>query len=324
MTVVDIRVPDDGSIVLVDGLSLPGGSVTVLFGPNGAGKSTVMRRLAGIGGREPLLACAYQPQVPYLFRGLAGTNLGLGLDAEEAGRAGALAAELGIRDLLTEPAHALSGGERQRLALARTLGAKADWVLLDEPLNAIDRQDRNRVLGVLTKSLGGRSAVVVTHDLDVAAALGDEIAVMQKGRLLQQGAVGKVLSAPASVDVARVLGVGNLLEGSAQSEAGFSVVTAGTISVVGRGSVDGPARAIVPAESVVLAGADAGDTSARNRWRGTVTEVRRGATVFEIVIDIGLPLVSIVTVGGAEDLGLEVGSQVVASVKATSVSVVPA
>lgn len=319
----EVRVPDDGSIVAIDHLVLEEGLVTVLFGPNGAGKSTVLRHLAGMGS-DPRLECAYQPQAPYLFRGLAGTNLGLGLSSEEAAHAGTIAAELGIRDLLAEPSETLSGGERQRLVLARTLAKRAEWVLLDEPLNAISLRDRTLVLEVLAGNLSERSAVVVTHDLDVAAALADRVAVMEGGRLLQSGPLPEVLRSPASVEVARVFGVGNVIEGKGTADAGFTVVSAGAVDVLGTGSIDGPARAIIPATGVVLGPPASLGTSERNRWSGPVSELRRGATVVEVVVDIGVPLVSVITPGAADELGLEVGSEVSASVKAASVTIVPA
>ena len=324
MTSLDIKVPENGSVVDVEGLVLESDSVTVLFGPNGAGKTTILRRLAGIIGGDPLLGCSYQPQSPYLFRGLAGYNLGLGLDAEEASRGGTLAGSLGIRDLLMEPSHTLSGGETQRLAIARTLARRAGWVLLDEPLSAIDTADRSMVLKLLANELHGRSSVVVTHDLDVAVALADQIAVIDHGRLLQQGPVSSVLRAPVSVEVARIFGLGNIVEGEGQAADGLTTVTAGTLVVVGTGSVDGPARAIIPGDSVVLSRPGQPETSERNRWTGRVVEIRKTASVLEVTADVGFPLVSVVTSGAADDLGLEVGVEVMASVKATAVVIVPA
>ncbi len=324
MTTVTVFVPEDGSIVNVPNFELSDGGTTVLFGPNGAGKTTVLRHLAGIGGWDPILDCVYQPQQPYLFRGLAGMNLGLGLDSEEAGMAGTLGDRFGLREVLGEPAEQLSGGERQRLSLARSLSKRAEWILLDEPLTAIDRQDRQLVLEVLASALSGRSSLVVTHDLDVAAALGDYLAVMIGGQIAQQGPLKDVLRSPNSIEVARVVGVGNIIEGKGIAQAGLTVVRGERLTVVGRGQVEGPARALIPAENVVLGLADDQGTSARNRWSGTITGIIDRASVVEVEIDLGEPLVALITHGAAEELGLSVGSVVSVTVKATSVSVVPA
>ena len=324
MTILSISVPEDGSIVNVSNLDLEDGAVTVLFGPNGAGKTTVLRYLAGIGGGDPVLDCVYQPQHPYVFRGLAGMNLGLGLNAEEAGMAGTLADRMGLRRVLSEPAGQLSGGERQRLALARSLSRQAVWVLLDEPLTAIDRKDRPMVLEVLASALSGRSSLVVTHDLDVAVALADKLAVMIGGEIVQQGRLREVLRSPNSVEVARVVGVGNIIEGKGVAEAGLTRVESARISVVGRGNVEGPARALIPAESVVLGSGDSQDSSARNRWSGRVTRMTERASVVEVEVDVGEIMVALVTRGAAEEMSLAVGSVVSLTAKATAVTVVPA
>ena len=324
MTTVSVSVPEDGSVVNLPTLDLEDGAVTVLFGPNGAGKTTVLRYLAGIGGGNRVLDCVYQPQHPYIFRGMAGMNLGLGLDAEEAGMAGRLADRLGLRTVLAEPAEQLSGGERQRLALARILSRRAKWALLDEPLTAIDRRDRELVLGVLASALSGRSSLVVTHDLDVAAALADNLAVMIGGEIVQRGPLKEVLRSPNSVDVARVVGVGNIIEGKGTAQAGLTRVEGARISVVGRGTVDGPVRALIRAESLVLGSGESQGLSARNRWSGRVTRVTDRASVVEVEVDVGELIVAMVTHGAAEELSLGVGSVVSVTAKATSVTVVPA
>lgn len=324
MTTVDVRVPEDGSIVNVEGLSLDEGRVTVLFGPNGAGKTTLLRALAGIGGTEPMLDGHYLPQRPYLFKGLAGWNLGLGLDAEEASWSAQMARALGVDELLSEPASQLSGGEVQRLALARALSAKSPWLLLDEPLAAIDHADRQRVLARIAAGLEGKSAVVVTHDVRVAAALGDEIAVIADGQMLQQGPIAEVLSTPVSLDVARVLGIQNLVSGIASARDGMTVVKSDSLEVVGSGRADGNARAVFAAEAVTVAPAGSGSGSARNRWTGAVTELKSMGNLIEVVVDVGQPVVAVVTPGAADELELAVGSSVDVACKATAVVVIPA
>ncbi|MFQ5522105.1 MAG: ATP-binding cassette domain-containing protein [Acidimicrobiia bacterium] len=320
MTGFDIRVP---GVVDVEGLVLEPGQVTVLYGPNGAGKTTLLRRLAGLDS-ERHLDCHYLPQHPYLFRGTAGWNLGLGLDEEQTAWAAQLAQRLGVGDLLSSPVQNLSGGERQRLALARTLAHDEEWVLLDEPLSAVDRADRDRVLTEVASALEGRSVVVVTHDLDVAVALADRIAVISSGRLLQQGPLVEVLTGPADTAVAWVLGVRNVIDGTATRTDGLTVVESQAIKVVGRGEVEGHARALFGAEAVAVSPPSTGPGSPRNRWQGRVAEVRRRAHLVEVKVDVGQPVVALLTPGALEELALEPGSEVTLSVKATSVVVVPA
>ena len=323
MTTLDVRVPDDGAIVDVAGLELLEGATTVVFGPNGAGKTTLLRALAGVGA-DPALVCHYLPQRPYLFRGSVGWNLGLGLGAEQAAWAAQKAQLLGVGDLLASPSRHLSGGEAQRIALARALSSTQPWLLLDEPLAAINHADRGIVLSLIAEELTGRSSVVVTHDLDVAAALGDSIAVMAGGRLLQQGPIGSVLAGPSSIEVARILGVKNLISGTASRSDAMSLVRSDVIEVAGTGDVEGRARAVFAAEAVTVLPPGAARGSARNRWTGTVADLRTLGSLVEVVVDVGQPVVAMVTQGAASDLQLAVGSRVEVAVKASAVTVIPA
>lgn len=324
MRSVDIRVPSDGSVVHIEGLTLGEGRVTVLFGPNGAGKTTVLRALAGVGGAEPMLDCHYLPQRPYLFRGLAGWNLGLGLDDEEAAWAGQHAVTLGVDSLLGRAADELSGGEAQRLALARSLSRRSPWLLLDEPLTAVDHADKQMVVSRVASALEGRSAVVVTHDLGVAAALADDIAVIDAGRLLQQGAIEQVLPTPASVDVARILGVQNVISGVAIRGDGLSTLATGSIEVVGAGEVDGRARAMFPGEAVTVSVGPHSPGSERNRWTGSIQEMTPLGGLVEVLVDVGVPVVAVITPGAMADLDLAPGLSVTVAVKASAVAIVPA
>lgn len=96
--------------------------------------------------------------------------------------------------------HELSGGQRQRAALARALAAKQGLVLLDESFGALDAISRAQVLDAFaaTRSTLGFTAVLVTHDLSVAARLGDEIAVMRAGRIEQIGTLQHLMHTPGT------------------------------------------------------------------------------------------------------------------------------
>jgi ABC-type Fe3+/spermidine/putrescine transport system ATPase subunit len=93
----------------------------------------------------------------------------------------------------------LSGGEQQRVALARTLAVRPRLVMLDEPLGALDRELRRRLLEEIHDILEVRrvTAIVVTHDRDEAAALSNRLALMRDGRIVQTGTVDEMLASPA-------------------------------------------------------------------------------------------------------------------------------
>ncbi|HEY5719016.1 MAG TPA: ABC transporter ATP-binding protein, partial [Gammaproteobacteria bacterium] len=110
--------------------------------------------------------------------------------------------------------HQLSGGEQQRVALARALARDPAVLLLDEPFSAVDQVTRHRLrleLASLSRTLEV-PIVLVTHDLDEASMLADQVCVLHRGETLQQGAPDAVLARPASAQVARLIDMRNLFE----------------------------------------------------------------------------------------------------------------
>ncbi|MDP2622379.1 MAG: ATP-binding cassette domain-containing protein [Actinomycetota bacterium] len=316
---------DTGGFLLdVESLEVPPGGRLALFGPNGSGKTTLLRLLAGTLPGGPAIPAAYLPQRPYAFRGSARRNLGMGLDAPAMGRALELAGRLGVGELLDRPGRGLSGGERQRLRLAGVLARPEDIVLLDEPFAAVDARERAAVGRVVSGALGGRTAVVVTHDRDDAVMLADTLAVMVDGRIRQVGPIRDVLGLPADDAVAAVLGIANAHAGRVTAADGpLVVVDVGGAKIWGVGDVEGDAVALFGAETVtVFAGREGSAGSARNRWVGRVDQVRELGRLVEIVVDAGFPVVAVLTPGSADALGIRAGAQVTLAVKATAVRVV--
>jgi ABC-type Fe3+/spermidine/putrescine transport system ATPase subunit len=108
----------------------------------------------------------------------------------------------------------LSGGERQRVALARSLAPRPRLLMLDEPLGALDRNLRERLLDELPQILhrAGATAITVTHDQEEAFAIADRVVLLRDGRVVQIGTPREVYRQPASAWVARFLGLANLLD----------------------------------------------------------------------------------------------------------------
>jgi len=124
---------------------------------------------------------------------------------------------LGLVGLEDRYPHQLSGGQRQRVSLAAALSSGPRVVLLDEPFSALDTPVRDQLRRELRKLQreNDLSTVLVTHDPAEAAILADEVIVLAAGRVLQAGPVGDVFRYPASAEVARLVGVENVLEGVA-------------------------------------------------------------------------------------------------------------
>jgi ABC-type Fe3+/spermidine/putrescine transport system ATPase subunit len=127
----------------------------------------------------------------------------------------------------------LSGGEQQRVALARTLAPAPRLVMLDEPMAALDRSLRTRLTSELRGILRstGIPAIYVTHDQQEAFTIGDRIALIQLGQIVQTGTPEEVYSSPCSPEAARFFGLTNLIKGTVRQVSPLQVETeAGTFT----------------------------------------------------------------------------------------------
>src|SRR5690606_33143266 len=119
-----------------------------------------------------------------------------------------------LQDYLGRSVSQLSGGQQHRVALARAIALEPAALLLDEPLSNLDARLRSRLrveLKELTRALG-ITTVYVTHDQGEAMVMGDRIAVMEAGRMLQEGKPDQLYQPPGSLAVARFLGDMNLID----------------------------------------------------------------------------------------------------------------
>ncbi len=223
----DVRFEREGRCVLdIPSLSLRGGVTTAILGPNGSGKTTLLRLLAGLerpkqgtlrlGERDviPGRDVAYLFQEQVFLRRSVRENLDLGLrmrgvPAPDArARIDEALTLLGISHLLDRRADHLSGGEGRRVDLARALCLRAPLVLLDEPLDGLDRRTQARLLDELPHLLAlfDATTVLVTHSRDEAFRLADDLVVIVDGRVLAQGTKRDVATNPRAAAVAEVLG----------------------------------------------------------------------------------------------------------------------
>ncbi len=227
-----------GDVPVLRGLTLniAAGSRTALVGPSGAGKTTLLRAIAGLqairGGEITLggraihalpphrRAIAVVFQEPRLLGHLdVADNVALPLRAVRVPRrerrriAESHLDDVGLGGLAHRRVQGLSGGEQQRVALARALCAKPQLLLLDEPLGALDpnrRSDLRRVICDLQRQRCV-TTLTVTHDRSEAAELGDQIALMLEGRIVQHDEPRALFERPVSAAVARFFGVSNLI-----------------------------------------------------------------------------------------------------------------
>jgi molybdate transport system ATP-binding protein len=259
-------------------------------------------------------------------------NVGFGLRAEGRraaevrDRATAQLARLNIADLADRRPRDLSGGQQQRVALARALVLEPRVLLLDEPLSALDLRTRQLVRAELRQLLASLpcATLYVTHHPLEAIVFGDRIAALEDGRVTQIGTRDDLLRHPRSAYVAAFLGV-NLFRGTIAGREGGTArirTAQGELSVVDPGG-EGEVFAVVGPREISLF-REAPEGSARNCFRGVIAEMipepPSGERV-RVAVQSHPPLVAEVTEQAAARLGLEEGSPVYASFKATGVEV---
>jgi multiple sugar transport system ATP-binding protein len=222
-----------GAVTAVDDVSLEiaDGEFLVLVGPSGCGKSTLLRMLAGledvtdgtirIGDRDVTDLAPRSRDIAMVFQSYAlyphmsvRQNMGYGLKArrtpkaEIGSRVEDVASLLGLSDLLERRPAQLSGGQRQRVAMGRAIVRQPQAFLLDEPLSNLDAKLRvgmRASLAQLHQRLGV-TTVYVTHDQTEAMTLGQRVAVMRDGRVLQCDRPQVLYTKPNDVFIAAFIG----------------------------------------------------------------------------------------------------------------------
>jgi len=199
----------DASFTLLDGQTLG------IVGESGSGKTTLARMIVGVerpdagdlrwSGEHRVQLVHQNPLGAFDPRWTIGRSLREALAAggvprpRRSARVAELMAEVDLAPELARrrPAR-LSGGQRQRAAIARALAAEPDVLVLDEPVSALDPSVREKVLQLLARLQRDRglTMIFVSHDLDVVAAVSDDVLVMQHGAIVEQGPVAAVFAAP--------------------------------------------------------------------------------------------------------------------------------
>lgn len=352
----DLQVAQDERLILdIPVLAVERGETLAIIGPNGAGKSTLLKVLAFlqrptrgqvllegqvIDYRGNLLPyrrrLALVMQQPLLRHVSTFENVATGLRFRWASRQETRErvehwlGRLGIAHLAQRHASTLSGGEAQRASLARALVLEPDLLLLDEPFADLDPPTREGLLAELKPILRetGATAIFVTHDREEALRLGDRLAVMMRGRILQVGRPQEVLGRPASQEVAAFIGTETVLPGWVvkESQGLLEVEVAPDRRVAAVGQVPVGSQVLVclrPEEVTLLEPTQVGHSSARNHFLGVVQEVADLGLFLRVSLDCGFPLVAYATRVSVAEMGLKEGQPVVASFKATAVHLIP-
>lgn len=340
---VDVRV---GDFRLDIALTVAPGETVAVVGPNGAGKTTLLRALAGLlpidAGRITLAQTVLDDTAAGIFTPVEERSIGVvfqdyllfphlnALDnvafglrsrgvptATANGHARTWLERVGLGAYLKAKPWQLSGGQAQRVALARALVTEPAMLLLDEPLAALDattRVDTRRDLRLHLQAHPG-VRIVITHDPLDAAALADQMVVLEDGGLVQAGTLAEITARPRSRYVADLVGV-NLLAGSALGNR----VDVGDLELTVADRIDGQVLLAIAPRAVTLSRSRPEGT-ARNLWQGVIDGIDHIGDRARIRVRGPVTIVAEITDAAAADLQLTNGDEVWIAVKATEIEV---
>ena len=358
--------------VVID-LEVEAGRTTALIGPNGSGKSTVCSVVAGLldaengqvvlggrvldgpggfvrAGRRRVALLSQEPGVFAHMSVLGNVVFALRCQgvsrAEATRRARAELAAVGADHLASRPGGALSGGQAARVALARALATGPRLLVLDEPMAALDVTARQEMRRLVARRCAeeGLTLLLVTHDVLDLTALAEDVVVLDRGRVVEQGPTARVLSAPRSDFVAHLTGTavltgvidgdaeapglrlpsGQVIHGRPQGDAAGGQVGEPAV----RDSYDevlhpgAPGIALVPPDAVALY-RQAPHGSPRNVLTGRVTGLERSGALVSVRLELeeGQRLSAAVTAGAVAELGITEGREVCCVIKAVQVRI---
>lgn len=335
----------------IPALGIQENKVTAIIGPNGSGKTTLSLCLSLLlkpatgsifyrGNLVPNGSSIMQMrrrfavvfQEPLLLNTSVWDNVTMGLKLrkfnhqEINNRAQHWLERFGIAHLSKRNAKTLSGGEAQRTSLARAFVLQPEILFLDEPFAALDVPTRQTLFGDMINILQETkcTTIIVTHDRNEAQTLAHRIVMLMNGRIVQDGTPKELFSAPASEEIAKFVGMENILEGivTSNNDCLANVKVAGQI-VEGVSSCQpgGAVNVFIRPEDITLSLAKS-SSSARNVFTGKITSMIPSGPLVRVSLDCGgIPLLALITRMSAEELNLQIGKNVYASFKAAAIHI---
>ncbi len=327
--------------------SVEEGEILVILGENGAGKTKLLETIAGFNaidsgeitlyGTEITSFPPAKREIGFISETLAlfphmsvrknilyGTKYRNIKDGSE--RFSNLVKTFDLENLLDRFPDTLSTGEKQKVTLARTLIVDPKIVLLDEPTSAISIRERERIDSEIRATLKRfhKSSIFVTHDENEAFTIGDRMAIMDNGRILQTGKAEEIFYHPSSEKIATFLGETNIFTGNVTGKGdgtiivgmyGFKIIAVGNFEV---GSI---VKIFIRPEDVLLMNSPY-ETSARNILHGRVIKVTPRGLLMKVILDVGVMIMAFVTRSSADEMNLKVGTDLYVEIKATSIHIV--
>ncbi len=334
--------------VYVENLSLKRGEYLVIVGPTGSGKTLLLETIAGF--YSPLkgeiilngtnitelppnkrnVAIVYQDFMLFPHMSVM-DNIGYPLKLKKAkdwkSKVIEISKELEIQHLLSRMPNTLSGGEKQRVAIARAVMLEPDILLLDEPFSALDVNMKDSARRLIRDFIKHRklTTIHVTHDFMDAWIMGNKLAVMRNGKMVQVGSVDEVFANPREEFVARFLGSTNMLRGRIVDTAeDMSVIEIGGVKIYSADRAEKGADVLVSIrpENIVLSPTKF-ISSLRNMHSAVIENLERSGHIVWITLNInGMELKAMLTPNAVETLGIKKGNKVYVGFKATATRIV--
>ena len=311
-----------GDVTAIENITLdiPAGAYCCLLGPSGCGKTTALRTIAGheavtsgdvlIGDRTVTHLPAAQRNTAMMFQNYAlfphktiWQNVEFGLKmkgiakAERQRRVDEILELVGLAHTAQRKPDQLSGGQQQRIALARALVNRPQVLMLDEPLSALDENLRVRMRGELRKIQRqfGLTFIQVTHHVEEAFSLSDQIVVMDHGRIEQIATPTELFTTPASQFVAKFIGDNNIFAGkvidSVPSSNGKDIITldiegVGVVTAEGVATENGTSSACSVRPDLIALHSSDNDTNDINQVAARITDVELTGYVTRVILTI--------------------------------------
>ena len=314
------------------------GEVTALIGPNGSGKSTLLRIIAGLDRpTEGTIVVDGRPRDPGELRNIATLvfqksvsfntsvyeNLAYGLKIRRLSRS---QVDEKIRDVLgmvglegfdRRRARRLSGGEQQRVSLARALVIDPEILLLDEPSANLDPRSATVVENVITRASHelGTTIIMASHNMGQAKRLASKVATLEDGKLIDVS---------SSEDLLQTFGrFQNFFSGSGTSdENGNNFIEIGPgLKLETANPIKGPVIISIRPEEIIVSRRPV-ESSARNVFRGRITEASDRGRNIQLKVDIGREFTVLITKKSFDEMQMNIGSDMYLAIKAQAIHAV--